>query len=280
MPADPSVTRSTPQAPPPGRPLASLDLLRILLEDTPDGVYFKDQECRFLMISRSQARVLGLAEPQEAYGKTDHDFFAAEHADQAEADERRIMETGQPIIDKVEKETWPDGRVTWASSTKLPLRSPTGEIVGTFGISRDITARVHAEAELRSARQALQDNAKTMPGPSFMMDTRAEAFRLIEQARLRVQRIESQSQHADPMALAQLAARLPSMVLGNSVAHQLAIELSTLATAEGEAMRSFTAELRDLGNTLHELHDLWSRQTPVVKSPVQASPRERGTSSS
>lgn len=236
-----------------------MDLLRVLLEDTPDGVYFKDRECRFLMISRSQARLLGLCDPQEAYGKTDHDFFAAEHADQAEADERRIMETGQPIIDKIEKETWPDGRVTWASSTKLPLRSPTGIIVGTFGISRDITARVRAEKELESARQALHDSVKPAPGPSFMMDTRAETLRLIEQARLRVERIGTRSQHSDPLALAQLATRLPALVIGNQTAHQLAIELSTLAAAEAGTLRAIVEELHSLGETLRELRNLWGQ---------------------
>ena len=79
--------------------------------------------------------------PATRIGKTDVDFFTDEHALQALADEQEIVRSGQGIRDKEEKETWPDGRATWASSTKLPLYDDAGQIVGTFGISQDITAQ-------------------------------------------------------------------------------------------------------------------------------------------
>ncbi|MCB0162533.1 MAG: PAS domain-containing protein, partial [Caldilineaceae bacterium] len=63
---------------------------------------------------------------------------------------------GVPIIDLEEQETWNDGRVTWVSSSKMPLRDLQGEVIGTFGISRDITARKKAEEQLRQARDAAE----------------------------------------------------------------------------------------------------------------------------
>ena len=72
-------------------------------------------------------------------GKSDADFFAPDYAKQALADEQRIMQTGQPLVGVEEKETWRDGRVTWVSMTKMPLRDRAGRVFGTFGISRDIT---------------------------------------------------------------------------------------------------------------------------------------------
>src|SRR5262249_10580595 len=86
-------------------------------------------------------------------GKSDFDFFTPDHAQPAFDDEQEMIRTGVPVIDKEEKETWPDGSETWVSSTKLPLRDQGGEIVGTFGVSRDITARKRWEVELQKAKE-------------------------------------------------------------------------------------------------------------------------------
>jgi PAS domain S-box-containing protein len=130
-------------------------LLATLMENSPDHIYFKDRESRFLRMSNAQAKSFGLRDPMEAIGKCDSDFFAAEHADQALEDELHVMKTGQPIVDKEEKETWADGRVTWVSTSKVPLRNGEGQIIGTFGISRDVTDRRRAEEALRESEERL-----------------------------------------------------------------------------------------------------------------------------
>ena len=122
-------------------------LLHALLDSVPDHVYFKDIESRFIRISSANARWLSLENPSQAVGKTDFDFFGAEHAEKAYADERLIIVSGQPMLDMEEKETWPDGHETWVSTSKMPLRDTEGHIIGTFGISTDITARKLAEIE-------------------------------------------------------------------------------------------------------------------------------------
>ena len=114
-------------------------LLHSLMERLPDNVYFKDRDSRFVRISLAMANWFGLKDPRDAVGRSDDDFFTQEHAQQAREDERRLMESGDPVIAKEEKETWPDGRSTWVSTSKMPLRDRDGNIVGTFGISRDIT---------------------------------------------------------------------------------------------------------------------------------------------
>ena len=124
-------------------------LMRSLMDNTPDHIYFKDTHSRFIRMNKAQATRFGLNDPAEAVGKTDFDFFSEEHARQAYADERQVIETGQPIVGVEEKETWPDGHETWVSTTKLPLRDEEGRIVGTFGISRDITEHKWMEHTLR-----------------------------------------------------------------------------------------------------------------------------------
>jgi sigma-B regulation protein RsbU (phosphoserine phosphatase) len=130
-------------------------LLQSLMNSIPDAVYFKDTRSRFLMISRALAKKHRLTDPQQAVGKTDADYFTAPHAEQALADEQTIMRTGQPLEGLEESETWPDGSITWVSTTKMPLRNQAGRIVGTFGVSRDITARKNAQLALAEQSRVL-----------------------------------------------------------------------------------------------------------------------------
>ena len=130
--------------------------MRKLMDSVPDMIYFKDKSSRFVRINKAMAQRLGAADPTAPIGKTDRDYFSEEHAAEAYDDEQNIIATGQAIISKEEKETWPDGRITWVTSSKMPLQGPAGEIAGTFGISRDITQRKLAEDELRQSEQSFR----------------------------------------------------------------------------------------------------------------------------
>lgn len=114
------------------------DLLHALMDNVPDRIHFKDAKSRFILVNQMLADFMGFRDPADAVGKTDADIFTSEHAVPAREDELCVMQTGEPIIAKVEKETWPDGKVTWVSTTKVPFRSKEGEIIGTLGISRQI----------------------------------------------------------------------------------------------------------------------------------------------
>jgi two-component system sensor histidine kinase/response regulator len=105
-------------------------------------------------VSRAQAKRFGFDNPADVIGKTDADIFTAEHAQRALEEERQIIETGQPIIARIQKLTWPDRAPTWVSTTKMPLCDNAGRTVGTFGISRDITELKRLEEDLRTARDA------------------------------------------------------------------------------------------------------------------------------
>jgi PAS domain S-box-containing protein len=136
------------------------ELLRALLDASPDDVYFKDRESRFIKVSRSLPRRLGRATAEEAIGRSDADYFDPEHADAARRDEQQIMETGQPIVAKAEHEKTPDGQYRWVLTTKAPLRDRTGTIIGTLGITRDISELKRAEADLAVARDAALESAR------------------------------------------------------------------------------------------------------------------------
>lgn len=126
-------------------------LLRALMDTVSDHIYFKDTQSRFIRVNKSHADLFGLKDPADAVGKSDFDFFTDLHAGQAFNDEQRILQTGEPILNFEEMETWPEGRITWVSTTKAPLRDGQGRIIGTFGISRDITDRKRANEALRES---------------------------------------------------------------------------------------------------------------------------------
>jgi PAS domain S-box-containing protein len=146
-------------------------LLRALMDNLPDYIYFKDRRSRFLRTNRAHAKAFGLSDPAQAVGKTDFDFFTAEHAQQAYNDEQEVITTGKPMTAKEEKETWPDGRVTWVSTTKMPFRDANGAIIGTFGVSRDITARKRAEKALEERTTYLNTLIDISPLGIVVLDT-------------------------------------------------------------------------------------------------------------
>jgi PAS domain S-box-containing protein len=130
-------------------------LLEAFLENIPDRVYFKDTNSRFVRISRAKAEAVGLNDPELVVGKSDADFYGSEHAAELFAEEQEIIRTGRAIVGKEEEQTWPDGRKTWARTSKVPLRDRSGQVIGTMGISHDITGRKLVERELVSKAQEL-----------------------------------------------------------------------------------------------------------------------------
>ncbi|MGD0812938.1 MAG: PAS domain S-box protein [Verrucomicrobiota bacterium] len=156
-------------------------LLKTLLDNVLDVIYFKDRDSRFVRVSRSTVRkALGhgakgfdsnptqqpiSAEQMEEFtkylqGKSDFDLFAEEHARAAFEDEQEIMRSRKPIAGKLERETHPDGHVSWCLTTKMPWFDETGKIVGTFGVSKDITALKQAESELEATHQRLLETSR------------------------------------------------------------------------------------------------------------------------
>ena len=130
-----------------------------LLSAIPDNIYFKDRQSRFTILSRAMSDWFGEKKIENVIGKTDFDMFTEEHARQAYEDEQHIMETGEAIKNKEEKETWEGGKITWVSTSKVPVRATNGEIIGIVGISRDITEKIRTETILKEYRHNLE-NAK------------------------------------------------------------------------------------------------------------------------
>jgi PAS domain S-box-containing protein len=136
-------------------------VLQLLMDNLTDAVYFKDRNSRFTLLNKALGQgVFQLNDPAMAIGRTDFDFFTEENARQFFENEQNIMSTGEAQVGIEEKETMPDGRVIWFFTSKFPLRDAGGNIIGTWGISRDISAQKHAEEELKTSEEKLRHAQK------------------------------------------------------------------------------------------------------------------------
>jgi PAS domain S-box-containing protein len=121
-----------------------------------ERIFFKDLESRFLLVSDGWLEAFGQGQSHDdVIGKTDYDFFSAPHASEARVDELQIIAGGEPIIGKLEQETFHDRPDLWAHSTKMALRDEQGAIIGTWGITRDFTTQMRAEEGWLTSREQL-----------------------------------------------------------------------------------------------------------------------------
>ncbi|HVS54613.1 MAG TPA: PAS domain-containing protein [Opitutaceae bacterium] len=181
-------------------------LLEAMLENSPDLIYFKDRASRFVRFSKACLPNFGLTDAEMLRGKSDADFYTAEHAQPALADEQEIIRTGVPIVAKLEKETFSDGRVAWALTTKMPWRDGTGAIVGTFGISKDVTALKETEDKLAYERDQLRALLDSVPDSIYFKDTQSR-FVLVSRSKL-----QSALVHAPDLRARRADAGLPADV--------------------------------------------------------------------
>ena len=160
-------------------------LLDVLLVNSPDPIYFKDRNSCFVCYSQAFSNMYSLQEQDALKGKSDFDIFTEEHARQAYDDEQKIIRTGEPIVGKLERETHNDGRITWALSTKMPWRNRAGEIIGTFGISKDVTALKEAERKLAHERELFHALVEHLPDAIYFKDRES---RFVKLSRSKVER--------------------------------------------------------------------------------------------
>lgn len=129
------------------------NLMRTLLDNIPDQIYVKDLQGRFVLTNQANARTLGLPSTEEAVGKTAFDFFPAEIARQYAADDARVVESAEPLIDREEPFVTASGSDGWFLTTKVPLRDAQGRVNGLVGISRDITEKKRMEEQFLRAQR-------------------------------------------------------------------------------------------------------------------------------
>lgn len=138
-------------------------LLIAMTENTPDLIYFKDKEGRFLRVNKADANALGVPDPKDVIGKTSYDFHSKDIADQIHESEAQLYQSGQTIENTIERYVDPIGRNHWVNTTKMPIWDSSGKVVGLIGMSRDITHQKQVEEELIREKDLLQTLMNNIP---------------------------------------------------------------------------------------------------------------------
>ena len=246
------------------------NLFRFLMENIPDRIYFKDRESRFICVNAAMARLFHLKANEEAVGKRDHDFFPHADAQRMYEDEQRVVQTGEAIFGKVEKKILPDGNTGWTLTTKLPLRGPDGEVVGSCGMSRDITPLMVAETALEQERNRLKEANSDL----------ARSQQMLERKLAELERTHAELKAAQKRLIeAEKAQSVARLAIG--VAHEVKNPLAILrmgadffssrpAADESAAVvaKEMSDAVRRADNIINEM-TVFSESGDVKLSPVQ-----------
>jgi PAS domain S-box-containing protein len=133
--------------------------MRMILDNIPQQVFWKDTNLVFQGCNRHWAEAAGLASPEEAIGKTDFDLLPAELAEEFRQRDQEIMETDTPMlhVEAVKFKPGEDGAKIWLDINKLPIHDRQGQVIGILGVLDDITVRREAQEALRLEQERSEE---------------------------------------------------------------------------------------------------------------------------
>ena len=153
-----------------GSLIAERLLLRTLIDALDDLIFFKDREHRFLLVNAAHERLWNLG-PGEAIGKTDAEIpVLRKYAGMYAIDDERVLQTGDPIINREEPFDDIHGQEGWFLTSKYPLRDSDGAIVGLVGTCRNVTEMRRANLALADEREKLRTILDAVQDPVFVKD--------------------------------------------------------------------------------------------------------------
>jgi PAS domain S-box-containing protein len=134
------------------------NLLRTVIDSVPAFIFLKDAAGRYVVNNLANVRAMKAGAEAETLGKTGFDFFPEETAKLYDADDRKVLSSGEPLIDRELQARNLAGEQFWILTTKVPLRDSQGAINGLLGISQEITERKRAE-ETRTRLAAIVESS-------------------------------------------------------------------------------------------------------------------------
>ncbi|MEP2775795.1 MAG: PAS domain-containing protein [Luteolibacter sp.] len=145
-----------------------------LMDYVPSYIYFKDRESKFVQVNQAMVNLMGAESAKDMIGKTDADYYGGENAQKKRQDELHVMETGEGIEKYIEGRNSPGHDEQWVLSSKLPFRDDDGRIIGTFGISSDVTEMILAQQNLEMERNTLRVLLDSIPDSIYIRDPKGK----------------------------------------------------------------------------------------------------------
>jgi PAS domain S-box-containing protein len=152
------------------------ELMDTLIMNLPDMIYFKNQKHQFIKVNHAFAHRLGYSDPGQMIGKRDVDIFGYEHDLVSANEEKNIMQTGESLVNINRHESWQNKKI-WVSVTKMPLYGSSHEVIGSFGVTRDITAQKEYEEQLRAREEHFRQLFDQAPIGMCIINDHSEVLR-------------------------------------------------------------------------------------------------------
>ncbi len=149
------------------RAMEEKDLFRTLINYLPNNIYFKNRESRFVLANDATARKMGVPTPSDLIGSKDDNYFSPEMSAISRREELHIMETGEPILGRIHRESWKGRNAserhdTWSKVSKFPWYASGGQVKGIVGISTDVTELIEARQRYQRTAEELDERNKTL----------------------------------------------------------------------------------------------------------------------
>jgi PAS domain S-box-containing protein len=248
-------------------------LLQTLMDNSPDLIFFKDTQSRFLKCSKALVQRMGMKEMSELTGKSDFDFYGEKHARQLFEDEQKIMQTGEPIVGKIEKETLKNDQVFWALTNKAPLTDKHGKIIGIFGISKDITAMKEAEAKLDHMHKELVDASHQAGMAEVATSVLHNVGNVLNSVNVSSSLIEERMHKSKVANLSKVAAllranqnNLGDFFTNDPKGKQLTDYLTSLAEHLVHEQEEVLSEIKTLGNSITHIKEIVAMQQNYART--------------
>ncbi len=145
--------------------------LRVLIDNLPDYVYFKDTDGRYIVANTRVAELAGVSSPEDLVGKTEYELFENEEARIAYEQELEVLKTHEPLIKPDQEVPAPTGGTMWISETKIPLVDSSGSPFGLVGVTRDVTEQRRAAVRERLAQELASELTRSLDVSELLSNT-------------------------------------------------------------------------------------------------------------